>query len=311
MPQDPVAPPSELFTLRDFVRWGYSRFNATGLHFGHGTDNALDETIQLLLHAVHLPHDLPETLWDARLTAAEKQTITTLFEQRIAQRRPAAYLTGEAWFAGLRLRVDERVLVPRSPLAELIEQSFAPWKDEAEIGAVLDLCTGGGCIALACAMYLPNALVDATDLSSDALEVARGNVEDYGLGERVQLWQADLFQGIPPCKYDVIISNPPYVPQAEFDQLPGEYRHEPALGLVAGDDGLTVVRRILARATEFLQPNGVLIVEVGVAMDALQAAYPEVPFTWLDFERGGDGVFLLTAEQCRAHQSRFTAPSQA
>jgi len=300
----------ELATMRDFARWGYSQFNAAGLFFGHGTDNGLDEAVTLVLHALHLPHDMPEILWETRLTTTEKQAVYALLQSRIEQRKPAAYLTGEIWFAGLQLYVDERVLVPRSPLAETIEQGFAPWKQPEGITAVLDLCTGGGCIALACAAHLPAAMVDATDISADALAVAEINLKEYGLEQRVRLWQGDLFQSIPSAKYDVIVSNPPYVPQAEFEALPDEYHFEPELGLVAGQDGLSVVRRILAQAADYLKPNGILMVEVGIAKDALMEAYPQVPFIWLEFTRGGEGVFLLDAEQCRYYRTLFQTAAQ-
>ncbi len=289
--------PRELRTLRDAVRWGYSRFNAAGLHYGHGTSNGLDEAIALVLHALHLPHSIPDDLWNARLTQAEKEKIADYFDQRVRIRKPAAYITGEAWFAGLRFAVDERVLIPRSPIAELIEHGFSPWKPPEEIYAVLDLCTGSGCIAIASALYLPNATVDAADISMDALAVARRNVDEYNLEPQVRLWQADVFAGLTPTKYDVIVSNPPYVPHASYDALPSEFNHEPKLGLAAGEDGLDVIHRILARAGEFLQPDGLLIVEVGEAQEALEQAYPQLEFIWLDFERGGEGVFMLTAAQ--------------
>jgi ribosomal protein L3 glutamine methyltransferase len=293
-----------LRSLRDFIRWGASRFNQAGLVFGHGTDNAIDEAATLVLHALHLPSELHPDWLDGRLTPVERTAVTELLERRIRERKPAAYLTREARFAGLDFYVDERVLVPRSPIAELIEAGFAPWLAR-EPARILDLCTGSGCIAIACAYRFPEAEVDATDVSADALAVAAVNRERHHLEHRLRLIEADVYNGLDGAGYDLIVSNPPYVDAGEMAALPAEYRAEPAGGLAAGDDGLEVVRRILAGAAARLSPEGVIIVEVGNSAPVLATAYPEVPFLWLDFERGGDGVFLLNAEEVRTHQALF------
>jgi ribosomal protein L3 glutamine methyltransferase len=286
-----------LLTLRDLVRWGASRFNEAGLVYGHGSDNALDEALALVLHALHLDHDLPADFLDARVTAAERGRVIELFRRRSAERVPVAYLTHQARFAGHWFYVDERVLVPRSPIAELIEQGFAPWLSPDATRRILDLCTGSGCIAIACGYAFPEARVDATDVSPDAVAVARRNIAEHGMEGRVEVAAGDLYAPIGPAVYDLIVSNPPYVNRPDMEALPREYRHEPELGLAAGEDGLDVVRRILRDAPAHLAPDGILVVEVGGSAAALADAYPQVPFLWLDFEHGGDGVFLLTAGQ--------------
>ena len=286
-----------LKTVRDFIRWGASRFAAAGLFFGHGTDNALDESAALVMHALRLDHGQPDTCLDGVLTATEREQVIELIEARIETRKPAAYLTHEAWFAGLSFYVDERVIVPRSPIAELIEERFVPWVDPQQVGAVLDLCTGSGCIGIACAHAFPGARVDAVDISPDALAVARRNVDRHGLGQRIRLVESDLFGGVGGGCYDVIVSNPPYVGIGEMQTLPQEFRHEPALALAAGADGMDIVVRILVEAAAHLAESGILIVEVGYSQEALVARFPEVPFLWLDFEHGGDGVFLLERHQ--------------
>jgi len=289
-----------LHTLRDFIRWGASQMNAAELHFGHGTDNAIDEAAALTLHALHLPPDLSADYLQARLTPPEQQAVLNLLQQRTEQRKPAAYLTQRAWFMGLPFYVDERVLVPRSPLAELIERHFAPWlSDSRQVESILDLGTGSGCIGIACAYSFPDARVDLVDISADALDVARRNVADHGLEDQVEVIQSDLFSALNGRCYDVIISNPPYVGLTELDQLPTEYHHEPRLGLLAGAEGLDVVVEILRQAAQFLNRDGLLIVEVGNAQYPLCEALPDAPFTWLEFERGGQGVFLLNAAQLR------------
>ncbi len=287
--------------MRDFVRWGASRFNEAGLCFGHGTDNALDEAAALMLHSVRLSPMVPEAYWDTRLTGAEAEHYCALVGRRIDERLPLPYLTGEAWFCGLPFHVDQRVLVPRSPLAEPIETGFEPWLEPGEVRRVLDVGTGSGCIAVACALAFEDALVDATDLSADALELARSNVVRHGLTERVRLYRADVFDGLPDeLRYDLIISNPPYVDATDMANLPPEYRHEPRAALAAGDDGLDVVRRILAGAAERLTANGILVVEVGNSAPAVAEAWPGLPAVWLEFRHGGHGVFLLTAGDLRA-----------
>jgi len=286
-----------LETIADFVRWGASRFREAGLHFGHGTDNAVDESLALVLYGLHLDHPLAAEFYNARLTPTEKDDVDRLIGRRIRERVPAAYLVGEAWFCGLRFRVDERVLIPRSPIAELIECGFSPWQNPSGIRNVLDLCTGCGCIAIGCGVSLPDAHVVATDISADALDIAKHNIREHGLEDRVMAVQSDLFESLDDRRFDVIVSNPPYVPQREFEALPPEYGHEPGLGLVAGEDGLDLIRRILSEAGKHLSDSGVLIVEAGSASQALLETFPELPFTWPVFERGGDGVFVLTAEQ--------------
>lgn len=291
-----------LVTLRDYIRWGASRFAEAGLHFGHGTASPLDEAAALVLHVVRQPHDLPEPYFAAALTRDEREAVLSLIARRIEERKPLAYLTHEAWFAGLPFYVDERVLVPRSPIAELIENRFAPWVDPDRVHTVLDLCTGSGCIAIACAHAFPDAQIDAVELSPAALAVALKNVRRHRLEDQVTLIASDLCAQLGTKTYDLIVSNPPYVNRAEWEQLPPEYHAEPRIGLEAAEDGLQCVRRILQQAALHLNPLGSLVVEVGSSAEALLQTFPDIPFLWLDFERGGDGVFLLTAEQVRAAQ---------
>ena len=287
----------DLITVRDWLRWGTSRFNEAKLFFGHGCDNAHDEAAWLVLHALHLPPDRLDPYLDARLTRHERFAVLELLQQRIARRLPAAYLTHEAWQAGLRFYVDERVLIPRSYFADLLAEGFAPWIDDPwAIDSALDLCTGSGCLAILMAHAFPNAKIDAADISADALEVAKRNVADYDLRGRIRLAQGDLFAGLGKRKYELIISNPPYVTEQAMRDLPPEYRHEPAHALAAGDDGLDIVRRILAGAKNHLKPNGLLAVEVGHNREFVEAAYPDLPLTWLDTESGEGKIFLLRRE---------------
>jgi len=287
-----------LKTIKDFIRWGASRMNAAHVVFGHGTDNAIDEAAALVLHALHLPPDLPDTYLDCQLTNVEKQAVLGILERRVRERCPAPYLMHQAWFMGLSFYVDERVLIPRSPLAEVIERRFAPWiRDPEAVAAILDLGTGSGCIGIGCAYAFPDARVDLSDVSSEALAVARRNVAEHGLEEQVELIPANLFQGLEGRRYDLIVSNPPYVGSVELAGLPAEYRHEPVQALAAGEDGLDLVVPMLIQAPEHLKPGGILVVEVGSAEEALLAAFPTVDFLWLDFEHGGEGVFLLTREE--------------
>lgn len=296
----------QLLTVRDLVRWGASRFARAGIYFGHGTDNAIDEALALVRHGLALDHTLIVEFYDARATLAERRAIVELFEQRANERIPVPYLTGEAWFAGIPFHVDERVLIPRSPIAELIEANFAPWLPTPP-RHVLDLCTGGGCIGIACALHNDDATVVLSDISADALAVALENIELHDVGDRVQIVESDLFAALNGERFDLIVSNPPYVDAPDMDALPDEYRHEPELALAAGGDGLDIVRRILGAAAAHLTDEGALIVEVGNSWVALEEAFPTVPFTWIEFERGGHGVFLLTRAQLDEHAAAFAA----
>lgn len=298
-------PPEELLTLQDFIRWGASRFNAEGLFFGHGTDNALDEASQLVLHALHLPPDLPATFRECRLTFPEREAVRDLLDRRIDERKPAAYLTHRAWFAGLEFSVNQDVLVPRSPLAELVEAGFDPWVEPEGIHRILDLCTGSGCIGIACAVHVPEADVDLADISLAALEVASTNLARHHLEDRVRTLRSDLFEAVGDRHYDVIVSNPPYVSTAELATLPEEYRKEPRLGLAGGTTGLDLVLRILRDAPAYLEADGVLVMEVGSAAPELERRFPDVPFSWLEFDRGGEGVFLLSRGQLLEFNALF------
>jgi ribosomal protein L3 glutamine methyltransferase len=284
-------------TVEQLIREGAKAFERAEIWFGHGTDNAFDEAAELVFFGAGLRHEDAAKVYSRELDAATRARIERLFERRIGERVPAAYLTNRMWFAGHEFFVDERVLVPRSPIAELIEARFEPWIDSTRIERVLDIGTGSGCIAIAAALAFPEARVDAADISSDALAVTKINIERHGVGERVRAVQSDVFSGLQGERYDVIVSNPPYVGDEELAALPEEYAREPNLGLHGGRDGLDIVRRILREARQHLTAEGVLIVEVGNSEDALVAAYPRAPFTWLEFERGGGGVFVLTAEQ--------------
>ena len=289
---------NELKTIGDFIRWGASKFTQAQLFFGHGTDNAIDEAMIIVLYALHLPPDIPDKLWNSNLTYSEKQKITELFNLRIKYKIPAPYIIKEAWFSSLCFYVDKRVLIPRSPIAELIEQQFNPWIDTNKVTRMLDMCTGSGCIAIASAMLVfSDITIDAVDISYDALAVAKKNVYTYQLEQQIKLIQSDLFANLDNKIYDLIITNPPYVDAKEIEMMPLEYSHEPKIGLEAGADGLLFVEKILQQAIKHLTPNGILIVEVGLSQKNLVKKYPEVPFTWLEFQNGGQGVFLLTYKQ--------------
>jgi ribosomal protein L3 glutamine methyltransferase len=287
----------ELRTLRDLLRFGVTHFTKAQLYFGHGTDNAWDEMIALAFYVLNLPHSLFPEVLDTRLTLAERKSILAMMSQRIKTRKPLPYLTHEAYFAGLSFYVDERVLIPRSPIAELIEKHFSPWMEEDRVQNILDMGTGSGCIAIACAFAFTLAYVDAVDISPEALAVARHNVTQYHLTDRVFLYESDLFTHLKGKSYDIIIANPPYVSMEEMGTLPPEYAHEPKEALAAGKDGLLYARRLLKEAVLHLENHGILILEVGQSAKALEEAYPEVPFLWLEFTRGGDGVLLLTRSQ--------------
>jgi len=292
---DTVA--AELKTIADFLRLGLTQANQVELWYGHGTDNAWDEMLALVLGSLKLPLDVDPILLQARLTKSEKIFLATQLKKRLVDKIPVPYLTNEAYFAGQSFYVDERVLIPRSPLAELIEQRFNPWLEETDVSQILDLCTGSGCIAISCAYAFPEANVDAVDISPDALNVAKMNVKRHDLENSVKLIQSNLWQNVPNKRYDVIVSNPPYVSHEEMKTLPAEYRHEPTLALEANNKGLEIVESILAHAKDYLTQHGLLVVEVGNTEAALVEAYPDLPFLWLEFERGGQGVFVLTADQ--------------
>jgi len=297
-------------TPRALIHWGADRFDKAGLVYGHGTDNALDEAASLVLHTLEIGYDQPDTVLDVEVSETDYARVLRLLEQRVTSRKPAAYLMDEAWFAGMPFYVDERVLVPRSPIAELISAQFSPWVDPDRVTSILDIGTGSGCIAIACAAAFTQARVDAADLSRDALDVARINTARHDLEGRVQLIESDLFSALGGQTYDIIVSNPPYVPREEVAQLADEYQHEPASGLIAGEDGLDIVVQMLKDAARYLASDGILVVEVGYTQAALQALYPEVPFIWLDFENGGAGVFLLEAARLPQYQETFDRVAQ-
>lgn len=297
-------------TIGGLIRTTAERFDKAHLTFGHGTDNALDEAAYLVLSALGLPPEVPDSVMETKLTEEERSMVEHLIDRRIKERIPTAYLTQVAWFCGLRFYVDESVLVPRSPIAELIEAGFEPWIPPGRtVRRVLDIGTGSGCIAIACAYAFPDADVDAVDVSNGALAVASRNIAEHGLTSRVHALRSDLYSALSDRRYDIIVSNPPYVSETEMRDLPEEYHHEPALGLAGGDDGLQIVTRILQGALEHLEPDGILIVEVGEGEEALSRRFPGIPFVWLEFERGSDGVFLLTAADLRACRDQWESPA--
>ena len=302
--------PAELQTIVDLIRYGASRFNGAGLTFGHSYDNALDEATQLVLHALHLPHDLSPVYGNARVTAEEKSDVLALFARRLNERVPAAYLTGEAWFAGLSFKSDPRALVPRSPIAELIEQGFEPWLGGREVRRALDLCTGSGCIAIAMGHYQPEWQVDGVDISDDALALANENKGRLH-ADNVRFLKSDLFAGLQGEHYDLIVTNPPYVTNAETDALPKEYSFEPELGLRAGDDGLDLALKILRDAPLHLHQDGLLVCEVGEAEQALVKLLPELPLAWVEFKVGQMGVFVAECADLVEHNARIRALADA
>ncbi len=287
---------NELVTIRDLIRWAVSQMGRHDVYFGHGTDNPWDESRLLVTHALGLSWDMDDRWLDARTTRNEREAVVTVLNTRIEQRVPAPYLIGEAWFCGLPFAVDERVLIPRSPIGEMIQNDFLPWwQGERLPTRILDLCTGSGCIGIACAHQFPEAQVELMDLSFDALAVAEENIERFQLSDRVVALQSDLFAAAEG-RYDVIVSNPPYVDADDMASLPDEYRHEPEMALAAGHDGLDLVRIMLAEARQYLTDDGVMVVEVGNSWPALNAAYPDLSLTWPEFERGGHGVFVIQAK---------------
>lgn len=289
---------TQLHNVRDCLRFAVSRFNEAELYFGHGSDNAYDEAVYLILHTLHLPLEQLEPFLDARLTTTEVQSVLAMLQCRVVERLPAAYLTKEAWLGEHRFYVDERVIVPRAFIAELLRDQLTPWITDADaVTSVLDMCTGSGCLAILAALTFQQAKVDAVDLSTDALAVAAINVSAYDLDDQIELIVSDLFEGMHGSMYDLILSNPPYVDAESVTALPQEYLHEPALALGSGEDGLDATRRILEQARKHLNPNGMLIVEIGHNRGVLEAAYPHLPFTWLETSAGDQHVFLLHREE--------------
>jgi ribosomal protein L3 glutamine methyltransferase len=291
----------QLSTLRDYIRWASSEFNRQKLTFGHGFEKALDEAVYLVLYALELPWNWPESYFDCTLTSNERERVHAVLMQRIKTRHPAAYITHEAWFCGLPFYVDHRVLVPRSPIAELIDHRFEPWLDSSNVDGILDMCTGSGCIAIACQYAFPEARVAASELSLDALEVARINREKHGLEDTLEFYESDLFKSIPAQRFDLIVSNPPYVDAEDMAALSDEFRAEPRMGLEAGVDGLDIVDRMLSAAPDYLNEGGLLVVEVGNSQAAMMDRYPSLDLTWIDFDNGGGGVFCITAEALAAY----------
>lgn len=286
-----------LTTITDYIRWGASRFVEAKLTYGHGLSSPLDESAYLVLRTLHLPIDTPDIYWRSALTKTEIEEVIAVIHRRIDEKIPAAYITQEGWFAGLQFYIDKRVLVPRSPIAEMVENQFSPWVDPEMVESVLDLCTGSGCIGIACAYAFPHAQIDLSDVSEDALEVANINIRDHDASQRVTAIKSNIFSNLSGKQYDIIVSNPPYVDGEDMDALSEEFHHEPELGLSSGKDGLDITRTILKQASQYLADNGILVVEVGNSQYALAEIYPHVPFHWIEFERGGDGVFVLTKEQ--------------
>lgn len=297
---------SDVKTVRDMIYFGAQVFEDAALYYGHGTENALDEAGYLTFFSLNKTPEYTDEKLDALISKDEINSVNELFEKRISTRKPASYLTHEAWFAGLSFYVDDNVLVPRSPIAELIEEQFQPWIDPANVNRILDLCTGSGCIGIACALAFPQAMVDAADISVEALKVAEKNSQRHQLENRLNIIESDLFANLKGQKYDIIVSNPPYVDAEDMANLPDEYLHEPELGLAAGEAGLDLVIPMLRDAQDFLNPGGILIVEVGNSEQALAKRFPHVPFMWLSFEHGGEGVFMLDQKQVAEYHSLFS-----
>jgi len=296
---------AELETVGDCVRWAQTCFEEAELHYGHGTDNAWDEALHLIFGSLQLEWSSDPSILDCRLSDAEKTAVLRNVQRRVDERIPVPYLTGRAWFAGLEFRIDRRAIIPRSPIAELLEREFAPWYAGAGIERVLDLCCGSGCIGLAIAAWLPDTHVDLADIDEDALALARENCELLELQDRVDIIQSDLFAGLRGRQYDLIVTNPPYVDDEDLAAMPPEYAFEPALALGSGRDGLAAIRQILAGAVHHLSADGLLVGEVGNSWEALEQAFPTVPFTWIELERGGHGVFVLTAQELAESGASF------
>jgi ribosomal protein L3 glutamine methyltransferase len=298
MSTNPLEAAHQLHTIRDWLRYAVSRFEEGGIFFGHGTQNSYDEAVWLIMAALHLPHDTLENFFDAVITEAERRKLAQLIERRVVERVPTAYLVREAWLGEFKFYVDERVIVPRSFIAELLREQLAPWvENPEEITAVADICTGSGCLAILAAHAFPNAEVDAVDISDNALAVARRNVADYGLEDHVNPIKSDMLTALAGRQYDIILSNPPYVDAPSMEALPQEYRQEPGLALASGEDGLQHTHTLIEHAAQHLHPGGLLVVEIGHNRDVLEAAYPHLPFTWLEVSSGDEFVFLLTREQ--------------
>ncbi len=294
---DKDAVKKSLHSITDYIRWGAGLFKQSNSFYGHGNISAIDEAAYLVLHTLNLEPDTHSVYFASNLTPNEKEAVIDILFRRAVEKIPAAYLTNESWFADLAFYVDERVLVPRSPIAELIQNHFSPWVEADNVERILDLCTGSGCIAIACAYYFPQAEIDAVDISQDALDVAGINIEKHQLSGQVTAIQSDLFNNLEGQQYNIIVSNPPYVDADDMASMPQEFNAEPELGLAAGEDGLELVIPMLEQAAKHLYAEGILIVEVGNSEYALQERYPDIPFYWLEFEKGGHGVFLLTKEQ--------------
>ncbi|MFT6221879.1 MAG: ribosomal protein L3 glutamine methyltransferase [Candidatus Endobugula sp.] len=298
---------SSLRSIGECIQYGAEQFEKAELFFGHGTDNAEDEAFWLTFYALDLPFDTDASVLEQKITEVEWDQVNNLFLRRVTERVPAAYITGEAWFCGHPFTVNEHVLVPRSPIAELIVQQYQPWLS-ASVGQplkVLDMCTGCGCIGIATALHMPDTLVDISDISTEALQVAQENILHHKVQDRVTAIQSDVFNGLPGNTYDLIVTNPPYVDKADIDSMPAEYQAEPAIALGSGDDGLDITRRLLKEAANYLNDNGVMIVEVGNSWENVEAAFPNVPFMWLGFESGGHGVFVITKQELLSYQADF------
>lgn len=296
---------NQLHSLRDYIRYAMSQFGEHQVYFGHGTDNAWDEATQLVLAAVNLPWNVNPAVLDGRLTDAEKLTVLEYIGQRAVERKPLPYITRESWFCQLPFYVDERVLIPRSPIAELIENQFSPWLREGPVERVLDLCTGSGCIGIACAYAFDEAEVDLADISADAIEVSNINIQKHEMVDRVHAVESDLFSNLEGIKYDLIVSNPPYVDEADLASMPDEYDHEPELALGSGPDGLDITRKILRQANDYLTEDGLLVVEIGNSEVHMMEQYPQLPLIWLEFERGGNGVFAITAQDLLQYRDQI------